>query len=220
MKIRNKIVVALALLTSILMLSVQAALAAPVASKPLLGGSPGGYCEFYGGSWDGVDIFDLNGECTYPPGSAGHADGGSCNEHQNYITVPPVGSGPTRCENIPPAYGKGGGEAGKTDDPATITTSSDVMVTFDAGACAGKCTVSPRVLGAAGKALSELDGEVLGEAYVKIRNPEGGSYKICMPGEGTIYQWISGEWRAIPTSTAGGQSCAYGSGDGQFVLVN
>lgn len=162
--------------------------------KSALGCLPGEWAVGYGVGSTGI-VFPI-GSCQYWPTSEAAA---------------PVYVGP--------GYGRCGNEAGHTDESVVVSTCHGASVTFDAGACTGKCTVGPQVLATAKNGLSQLDGDVLGQAYVKLRNPGGGSYTVCFSGTGTIYKWVSGAWVAQATSISGGQSCTTGNGDGNYVLV-
>lgn len=246
MKPKFKALLALVLLTGILMLGFQVVQAASVLDKPLYA-SNAAACIANGGTYTSINVGLGAWKCIYPPGSSGHTLSGQCSNYEYFVTgaFPIVENQdlqrrvfsrtapkPNRssvffssyCITVPqspPGYGHCGNEIANTPDPVTlISCDGTVIVAFDAGTCVGKCTITPHVIAVLEKKLAQVDGEVIGAAYVKVRNPGGGSYKICIAGEGTIYQWISGEWRALSTSTAAGQSCAFGSGDGNYILVS
>ncbi len=96
-------------------------------------------------------------------------------------------------------------------------------MSFDAGTCAGKCTVSPNLPGGA---KASLPADAIATLYFRSTDTDGepgsGTYTVCFAvGDLTspvIYRYVGGAWVAQAVTISGGQVCASGSGDGAYAL--
>jgi hypothetical protein len=112
------------------------------------------------------------------------------------------------------------------EDSAAATLSlgagKNGSVTFPAGTCGQKCTISS-ILPAG--ANSSLPGGAIATLYVRVVDEGGvpgtGSYTVCFnnpDGEVlTIYRYVAGAWVALQAGSTS-QLCVPGSGDGAFYL--
>ena len=96
-------------------------------------------------------------------------------------------------------------------------------VDFAAGACSGKCSISPSLPAGA---KNSLPGGVVATLYFREidenGNPATGAYNVCFALDGltnpVIYRYIGGAWVPQPISIGGGQVCASASSSGAFAL--
>lgn len=192
------------------------------------------YCDLDGGIWYGAD--GENGTCYFAPGSEMHGEMGC--EADEYVWETYAGeefidagcgslpAATTSAEASKPGFGNCGNVSSKSSEGAGylyLKCQKNGYIFYDAGTCAGKCTVSPNLLGVAKTALNTLNGKPAGAMYVKLRDAKGqpsyGYYQVCFTGEGIIYRYTGGAWVAQATSTLAGTSCSTVSGDGNFVLI-
>jgi hypothetical protein len=200
---------------------------------PALAGGPDAQdlCESNGGSWDGLDA--RTGICTYPEGNtiATQACGPGYDYTQEWVTnegpestcVLLVTTDVTSDYNL--IYmGCGSRVWGPQPDPVLVYLcwGYNGSVLFPAWSCPQSCLIG-FVLPF--EAANDLPPDALATVYVQLDDldgsPYGASYQVCFenPDEEmlTLYRYVSGEWRALNTSSRG-LVCATASGDGSFYL--
>ena len=183
-------------------------------------------CLANGGTWDGMD--SISGTCTYPAGNnvamkycgagykyavsyiEGSQASQTCTPGESYYSVLYMGCG-NRVE-------------GPNPDPVVVHLcwGYNGFVRFPAYVCPLTCLIG-FVLPY--QAAGDLPSGALATLYVQLDDTDGspynGTYTACFENpEGetlTLYRYISGEWRAINTSSRN-PVCASATGDGSFYL--
>lgn len=200
---------------------------------PTLAGGPDAQflCESNGGSWNGTS--SSTGICTYPEGNtiATQACGPGHNYTQEWVT----NEGPeSTCvlvvtDDDDPDYnliymGCGSRVWGPQPDAVLVYLcwGYNGSVFFPAWACPQSCLIGFKL---PFEAENDLPSDALATVYVQLDDTNGGpynaSYQICFENPDdellTIYRYVSGEWRALNTSSRS-LVCTTASGDGSFYL--
>ena len=89
----------------------------------------------------------------------------------------------------------------------------DWTVKYGDGTCAEKCSANHKL---PQSAQESLPGGASSWIYIQA----GGSYDVCYPGIGAIYQYVSGAWAPANYQQYGDKTCVNGnSGDGSFAFL-
>ena len=228
-------------------LALTLALAAGIFVTPALAATTEEYCIGEGAVWEGSsgDI----GTCFFPP-SHEYFTEESCDPaiHDSYYERYNPHIYDWGCKAKPASSSGGNGNSGNdkngvadrgkkidnsdpgntevnegNEETTTLTIPGGAgWVTFPAGSCPQKCTVSPSL---PGPANSSLPSDALATVYVRVVDeggaPGNGSYTVCFNNLDneilTIYRYVSGAWSAIQVAN-GNPICINASGDGAFYL--
>jgi len=207
-------------IAAVTLLTLGIALATPSSARA--GIDPGDACEANGGIWVGADVF--NGTCTYPSGDLISIQ--NCGDNYRYLVHFSAGfETGHECDATERPPGPSGAETGPSDEIVTICLGGEKngCVTFPAGTCAQKCTISPTLPGGAANALP---ANAYATLYVRdvVENGEPGtdSYTLCFNNQSgqavIIYKFIGGAWVALTLSSTANPVCIISSGEGAFYL--
>lgn len=166
-----------------------------------------------------------DGTCTYPSGNAVALSvcGVGYSLARTYVSGSLTSQSCTRVGDY--YYGEcSDRQEGASQEPAFLTPcgGQNGSATFEPGACATECTVGT---GLPSVANSHLPADAIATLYVRVvgadGQPSNDSYTACFANldgiELTLYRFVSGEWRALVTSS-GNPICASASGDGSFYI--